>query len=219
MKFFVDSANLDDIKKVLELGLVDGVTTNPTLIASQGVGEFKRIIEQICALVQGPVSAEVLSTHYDGMVEEGLELSRIADNVCVKLPMTKEGLKACRFFKDKGIMTNLTLCFSAGQALLAAKCGATFVSPFIGRLDDITQIGLSLIEEIRTIYDNYPELNTQILTASIRSPAHITEAAKIGSDVITAPPQVILSLINHPLTDVGLKKFLEDWNAKQSKRS
>jgi transaldolase len=217
MRFFVDSANVQDIKKVVELGLADGVTTNPSLIAGQGVDGFKRVIAEICALVDGPVSAEVLSTHYDGMVEEGLELSTIADNVCIKLPMTREGLKACCFFRDKGIMTNMTLCFSAGQALLAAKCGATFVSPFIGRLDDITQVGLDLIQQIRIIYDNYPALETQILTASVRSPAHLTEAAKIGSDVATAPPHVILSLVDHPLTDIGLKKFMDDWNKNKPK--
>ena len=211
MKFFVDTAEIKDIKELYETGLLDGVTTNPSLIAKSG-RDFKEVIAEICALVPGPVSAEVASLEYDGMIAEGEHLAKIADNVVVKLPLTLAGLKATKTFFDKGIKTNVTLCFSANQALLAAKVGATYISPFLGRLDDINLDGVELIENIRQIYDNYG-FETQILSASIRSPNHVTQVALAGSDVATIPPDVIRKLANHPLTNAGIEGFLKDWKA------
>ncbi len=209
MKFFVDSADLDQISELNDIGLVDGVTTNPSIIAKSG-RDFKEVIADICKLVEGPVSAEVTATEADKMIAEGRHLRKIAENVCVKLPLTMDGLKACSTLSREGTPTNVTLCFSPNQALLAAKCGATFISPFIGRLDDITLDGLQLIEDIRLIYDNYG-FETEILAASIRSVNHVKECALIGADVMTAPPGVIRNLSNHPLTDKGLAAFLKDW--------
>ncbi|MEL7481184.1 MAG: fructose-6-phosphate aldolase [Pseudomonadota bacterium] len=208
MKFFVDTADTGEIADLAATGLVDGVTTNPSLVAKSG-RPFAEVIEEICGLTEGPVSAEVLATDYDGMVLQGRKLAGIARNVCVKLPLTLDGLKACRALRSEDILTNVTLCFSANQALLAAKADATFISPFIGRLDDMTLDGMELIEDIRTIYDNYG-FETEILAASIRSVNHVKEAALIGADVMTAPPAVIRSLSNHPLTDKGLAAFLAD---------
>jgi len=211
MKFFVDTAEIKDIKELYETGLLDGVTTNPSLIAKSG-RDFKEVIAEICALVPGPVSAEVASLEFDGMVAEGEHLAKIAENVVIKLPLTLNGLKATKYFFDKGIKTNVTLCFSANQALLAAKVGATYISPFLGRLDDINLDGVELIENIRQIYDNYG-FETQILAASIRSPNHVTQVALAGSDVATIPPDVIRKLANHPLTNAGIEGFLKDWKA------
>lgn len=211
MKFFVDTAEVDAIAELNDYGLLDGVTTNPSLIAKSG-RDFKEVIAEICALVEGPVSAEVASTEFDGMVAEGEHLAKIADNVVIKLPLTLDGLKACRHFANKGIKTNVTLCFSANQALLAAKAGATFISPFIGRLDDLNIDGMELIEEIRAIYDNFG-FETEILAASIRSANHVKECAIAGADVATIPPGVIKGLANHTLTDKGLAAFVKDWAA------
>ncbi|RKQ71169.1 transaldolase [Litorimonas taeanensis] len=209
MQFFVDSADLDQIAELNDVGLVDGVTTNPSIIAKSG-RDFKEVIAQICDVVTGHVSAEVVATEADEMIKEGRHLRKIASNVCVKLPLTMDGLKACNTLSREGIPTNVTLCFSPNQALLAAKCGATYISPFIGRLDDITLDGLELIEDIRTIYDNYG-FETKILAASIRNANHVKECALIGADVMTAPPNVIRNLSNHVLTDKGLAAFLKDW--------
>lgn len=211
MKFFVDTAEIDDIRDLQATGLLDGVTTNPSLIAKSG-RDFKEVIAEICEVVEGPVSAEVASTEYDGMVAEGEVLSKIADNVAIKVPLTVDGLKACKYFTDKGTMVNVTLCFSANQALLAAKVGATFISPFIGRLDDINLPGMDLISDIRTIYDNYA-FTTEILAASIRSANHVSEAAIAGADVATIPPGVIRKMYDHPLTDKGLAAFVKDWKS------
>lgn len=208
MKFFVDTADTKDIAELAATGLVDGVTTNPSLIAKSG-RPFAEVIAEICGLTEGPVSAEVVATDYEGMVSEGRTLAAIAPNVCVKLPLMMEGLKACRTLTDAGIKTNVTLCFSANQALLAAKAGASFISPFIGRLDDINIDGMELIEDIRLIYDNYG-FATEILAASIRTPNHVRLSALAGADVMTAPPGVIRALANHPLTDKGLAAFLAD---------
>jgi transaldolase len=210
MKFFIDSAEIAEIKEIAAYGLLDGVTTNPTLIAKSG-RKFKEVIAEICSVVSGPVSAEVAATDYAGMVREGEILSKIAKNVCIKLPLTLDGLKACKYFSDKGIQTNVTLCFSAAQAILAAKAGATFVSPFVGRLDDIGQDGLSLIEEICEIFANYEEFKTEVLVASIRHPIHITQAARMGAHVATIPGKVLKQLVSHPLTDKGLETFVKDW--------
>jgi len=210
MKFFIDSAEIAEIKELAAYGLLDGVTTNPSLIAKSG-RKFKEVIAEICAVVEGPVSAEVAATDYEGMVREGEILSKIAKNVCIKLPLTMDGLKACKYFSNKKIQTNVTLCFSAAQAILAAKAGATFVSPFVGRLDDIGQDGLSLIEEICEIYSNYPEFKTEVLVASIRHPIHITQAARMGAHVATIPGKVLKQLASHPLTDKGLETFVKDW--------
>src|SRR6218665_1929064 len=205
MKFFVDTAEIADIKKLQESGLLDGVTTNPSLVAKSG-RNFLEVIAEICAVVPGPVSAEVASTEYDGMIAEGTKLAAIAKNVVVKLPLTLDGLRATKTFTDKGIKTNVTLCFSPNQALLAAKVGATYISPFIGRLDDINLDGVERIEQIRQIYDNY-DFKTEILAASIRSANHVTQVALAGADVATIPPAVIYKLADHPLTKSGLEQF------------
>ena len=210
MKFFIDTAEISEIKELSAYGLVDGVTTNPSLIAKSGRNIFT-VAEEICSIVDGPVSLEVAATEYDGMVKEGTKLSSIAKNIAVKLPMTLAGLKACRFFADKNIMVNVTLCFSAAQAILAAKAGASFISPFIGRLDDVGQNGLGLIEEICQIYSNYNDFTTQILVASVRNPIHIVEAAKMGADIATIPAKILAQLVEHPLTDKGLNIFMQDW--------
>ena len=210
MKFFVDTADTDAIRDLAETGLIDGVTTNPSLIAKSG-GDFKETIAEICKLVDGPVSAEVTATDADTMIEEGRKLAKIADNVAVKVPLTWDGLKACRALSQAGTKVNVTLCFSSNQALLAAKAGAAFISPFIGRLDDIGLDGMELIREIRVVYDNYDSFSTEILAASIRSPNHVKEASLAGADVATIPPDVIKGLVKHPLTDKGLDAFLADW--------
>lgn len=214
MKFFIDTADIGEIRLWNETGLVDGVTTNPTLIAQKstetGVSMLK-IIEEICSIVQGPVSAEVTAVDAKTMILEGEKLAKIAPNVAVKVPLTIEGLKACKHLSDQNIMVNVTLCFSATQALLAAKAGAAFISPFIGRLDDIGQEGDQLIQDILDIYSNYPALHTEILAASIRSPLHVLQVARIGADVATIPPKVLKQLYHHPLTDKGLDAFLKDW--------
>ena len=210
MKFFVDTAEISEIKELNAYGLIDGVTTNPTLIAKSG-RKFQEVIAEICAEVNGPVSAEVASTDYESMVREGEILSKIAKNVCIKLPLTMDGIKACRYFSNKGIQTNVTLCFSPAQAILVAKAGATFVSPFVGRLDDIGQDGLNLIGEICEIYDNYENFKTQVLVASVRNPIHIVESAKLGAHVATIPAKVIKQLAQHPLTDKGIETFIKDW--------
>jgi transaldolase len=210
MKFFVDTADIAEIRELAATGLLDGVTTNPSLVAKAG-RDFKEIIAEICAVVPGPVSAEVAATDYDGMLREGRTLAKIAKNVTVKVPLTMDGLKACKALTGEGTMVNVTLCFSANQALLAAKAGATFVSPFIGRLDDIGLNGMDVIREIRAIYDNYQDLTTAILAASIRTVNHVKEAALIGADVATIPPSILKALVKHPLTDAGLATFLADW--------
>jgi transaldolase len=209
VKFFADTAEIKDIKELHELGLLDGITTNPSLIAKSG-RQFKEVIKEICSIVPGPVSAEVASTTYDQMIAEGTVLAALAPNVVVKLPLTLDGLKACKKLTGGGTKVNVTLCFSANQALLAAKCGATYISPFIGRLDDIDLDGMELIRDIRTIYDNYA-YTTEILAASIRTPNHVTEAALAGADVATIPPAVIKKLADHPLTKSGLEQFVKDW--------
>lgn len=213
MKIFIDSGDLKEIREANEMGLVDGVTTNPSLVAKSGMPQEK-LIPEICAIVDGPISAEVTEIHADKMVEQGKILAAIHENVVVKLPLTADGLKACRRLTEEDIKTNVTLCFSANQALLAAKAGATYISPFVGRLDDISVEGMQLIADIRVIYDNYG-FATEILTASARGPMHFLEAAKIGSDVITAPFGVIMSLVKHPLTDIGLEKFMADFKKAQ----
>ncbi|WP_299153255.1 fructose-6-phosphate aldolase [uncultured Tateyamaria sp.] len=209
MKFFVDTAEIDAIAELNDLGMVDGVTTNPSLILKSG-RDILEVTKEICDLVDGPVSAEVVALEADAMIAEGRKLAEIADNITVKLPLTWDGLKACKVLTGEGKMVNVTLCFSANQALLAAKAGASFISPFIGRLDDIHIDGMDLIEDIRTIYDNYG-FETEILAASIRSVGHITQCAMIGADVITAPPEVIKKLAGHPLTNAGLDQFMKDW--------
>lgn len=209
MQFFVDTADVAAIRELDELGLLDGVTTNPSLIAKSG-RKNEDVIEEICSFVTGPVSAEVLATDFEGMLSEGKELAKIAPNVAVKVPLTWDGLRACKALSSEGTMVNVTLCFSANQALLAAKAGATFISPFIGRLDDLALDGMELIRDIRLIYDNYDDLNTQILAASIRGPNHVKDSALAGADVATVPPNVLKALVNHPLTDKGLEAFLAD---------
>ena len=210
MKFFVDTADVAEIKELADTGLLDGVTTNPSLIAKAG-RDFKEIIAEVCAVVPGPVSSEVAATDYHGMMREAEVLRKIAKNVTIKVPLTMDGLKACKALTSDGTMVNVTLCFSANQALLAAKAGATFVSPFIGRLDDIGLNGMDLIREIRAIYDNYPDLSTDILAASIRTVNHVKDAAMIGADVATIPPSILKALVKHPLTDSGLATFVTDW--------
>ena len=213
MKFFIDTANLEQIKEAEALGVLDGVTTNPSLMAKEGISGEKNIInhyKKICEIVDGDVSAEVISTNFEGMIEEGEALAELHSNIVVKVPIIKDGIKAIKYFSDKGIKTNCTLIFSAGQALLAAKAGATYVSPFIGRLDDISTDGMDLIAQIRGIYDNYL-FETEILAASVRHPIHIIQCAEIGADVMTGPLSAITALLNHPLTDIGLAKFLSDF--------
>lgn len=210
MKFFADTADVSAINDLNDLGLIDGVTTNPSLILKSG-RDIIEVTKEICGLVSGPVSAEVVSSDFENMMKEADRLAQIAKNICIKLPLTLDGLKACKALSSQGLKTNVTLCFSANQALLAAKAGATFVSPFIGRLDDIHINGCELIQEIRTVFDNYSDLKTQILAASIRSGNHIKDVAIIGADVATAPPAVIKSLVKHPLTDKGLEQFMADW--------
>ncbi|MEC8201094.1 MAG: fructose-6-phosphate aldolase [Pseudomonadota bacterium] len=210
MKFFVDTADVDAIRDLADTGLVDGVTTNPSLIAKSG-RDFVEVVKEICEIVDGPISAEVTATAYDEMVAEGRKLAKIHENITVKVPLTRDGLKTCKSLSEEGTMVNVTLCFSANQALLAAKAGATFISPFVGRLDDIAMDGMQLISDIGEVYDNYPALNTEVLVASVRSPMHVLEAAKMGADVCTLPPDVLLALFNHPLTDKGLEAFLADW--------
>ena len=210
MKFFIDTADLNEIKEFATTGMVDGVTTNPSLAAKQGM-DFKELIAEVCKVVPGPVSAEVTALDYDTMMKEAEVLRKIARNVTIKVPLTQDGLKVCRALSAEGTMVNVTLCFTCGQAILAAKAGATFVSPFVGRLDDLGVNGMQLIEDIRMVYDNYDNFKTQILVASVRSPEHVINAGKIGADVITAPPKVIRQLYHHPLTDSGLKTFAEDW--------
>ena len=213
MKFFIDTANLDQIKEAQDLGILDGVTTNPSLMAKEGITGKKNIINhyiKICEIVDGDVSAEVIATDFEGIIKEGKELAKLHAQIVVKVPMIKEGIKAIKYFSDNGIRTNCTLVFSAGQALLAAKAGATYVSPFIGRLDDISTDGLNLIADIRLIYDNYG-FETEILAASVRHSMHIVNCAKIGADVMTGPLSTIEGLLNHPLTDIGLAKFLSDY--------
>ncbi len=216
MKFFIDSVDIDAIKEFNKSGMVDGVTTNPSIIAKSG-RDFKEVIEEICSIVSGPVSAEVTATESSGMIEEGLFLNRIARNVAIKVPLTWEGLEACKNLSDQDIMVNVTLCFSAQQALLAGKAGATFISPFIGRLDDIGEEGMNLIRDIKTIYNNYPEIKTEILAASIRNIEHVKKAAIFGADIATLPPQVVRDLALHPLTDKGLEAFLNDWKSSGQK--
>lgn len=212
MKFFVDTADINEIRELHDAGLLDGVTTNPSLVAKSG-RDFKEVVKEICELLPGlPVSAEVAATDYDGMMAEADVLSKIADNVVIKVPLTLDGLKACKTLSDRGIKTNVTLCFSANQALLAAKVGATYISPFLGRLDDINIDGMQLIHDIRVIYDNY-DFDTQILAASIRSANHVSDAALAGSDVATIPPSVLKKLADHPLTDKGLAAFVKDWKS------
>lgn len=210
MKFFVDTADIAEIRDLAATGLLDGVTTNPSLVMKAGK-PFIPLIEEICSIVSGPVSAEVAATDFDTMMKEGLKLAKIAPNVAVKVPLTPAGLKVCKTLSDQGTMVNVTLCFSAAQALLAAKAGASFISPFVGRLDDIGTDGLALIAEIMQIYESYADFETEVLVASVRHPMHIVEAAKMGAHVATCPPNVIRQLYNHPLTDKGLAAFVEDW--------
>ncbi|PCJ02669.1 MAG: fructose-6-phosphate aldolase [Alphaproteobacteria bacterium] len=210
MKFFADTSDIDEIKALIPTGLLDGVTTNPSIIAKSG-REFLPLIKEITEIVSGPVSAEVAATDYETMRKEAEVLRKIADNVAVKVPLTPDGLRVCKELSDDGTMVNVTLCFSAGQAILAAKAGATFISPFIGRLDDLSQQGLDLISDICRIYDNYPQFDTEVLVASVRNPMHIIESAKMGAHVMTAPPKVINQLFNHPLTESGLAAFVKDW--------
>ncbi|GIX16243.1 MAG: putative transaldolase [Rhodothalassiaceae bacterium] len=211
MKFFVDTANLDDIRELSATGLLDGVTTNPSLIRKAG-GDFFETIREIAKLVDGPVSAETVATDHETMLKEGRKLAKLADNIAIKVPLTVDGLKTCKALRAEGIMVNVTLCFSATQALLAAKAGASFISPFVGRHDDISQDGMALIRDIRIIYDNY-DFDTEILVASVRHPLHVLEAARIGADIATIPADVLRKLFHHPLTEKGLEAFLKDWAA------
>jgi transaldolase len=213
MKLFIDTANLNEIRDAAAMGLVDGVTTNPTLVAKEG-RPFRQVIEEICQIVDGPISAEVTAVECEGMLKEGRELAKIHPNVVVKVPLIPEGLKAVRRFSEEGIKTNVTLCFSATQALLAAKAGAYFISPFVGRLDDVSEEGMGLIRQIVAIYRNY-DFKTQVLVASVRHPLHVVDAAMVGADIATMPYAVIMQLSKHPLTDIGLKRFLADWEKLQ----
>jgi transaldolase len=215
MKFFIDTANLNEIKQAKEMGLIDGVTTNPSLIAKEGKIDFKKHIAKICEMVPGDISAEVTSLDTEGMLKEGREYAKIAPNVVIKCPLTLDGLKATRIFREEGTKVNVTLCFSAAQAILAAKAGASYISPFIGRLDDIGQNGMQLISDIVQIYQNY-DFDTQVLVASVRSPIHIVDSALLGADVATIPFKIIQQLANHPLTDKGLDSFTSDWSARSS---
>jgi transaldolase len=216
VKFFIDTANIKEIKEAAELGLIDGVTTNPSLIAKEG-REFRELIEEICSIIDGPISAEAISLEAKGMVKEGRELSQIHKNIVIKIPMTKDGLKATRTLTQEGIKVNTTLVFSPVQALLAAKAGSTYVSPFVGRLDDVSHYGMELVDQILTIYDNY-DFATEVIVASIRNPLHVLEAALMGADVATIPFKVIEQLARHPLTDVGIERFLADWKKVPKKR-
>lgn len=213
MKFFIDTANIDEIKKGLDLGMVDGVTTNPSLVAKEQ-RPFEEILKEICALVDGPVNAEVVSLEADGMVQEGRQLAAMSDNIVVKIPMIEEGLKAVRRLAAEGIKTNVTLVFSSTQALLAAKAGASYVSPFVGRLDDISENGMDLIGDILTIFDNYG-YESEVIVASVRNPMHVVQSALMGADIATIPYKVIAQLAKHPLTDIGMEKFLADWEKRQ----
>ena len=215
MKFFIDTANINEIKEAAALGILDGVTTNPSLVSKEGK-DFRKLLDEILAIVDGPVSAEVISTNYEGILKEAHELAKIHHNIVIKVPLIKEGLKAVRTLTSENIKTNVTLCFSPSQALLAAKAGATYISPFVGRLDDISHDGMELISQIVQIYDNY-NYHTEVLVASIRHPLHLVDAALMGADVCTMPFSVIDRLFNHPLTDIGLEKFLSDWKKSQSK--
>jgi len=214
MKFFIDTANVEEIREAASLGILDGVTTNPSLVAKEG-RDFHQVLREICSIVNGPISAEVTALDRDGMLEQGFELAKIHPNITIKVPLTKDGLQACKAFREKGIQVNVTLCFSPAQALMAAKAGATFISPFVGRLDDISHEGMDLIQQIRIIYDNYG-FDTQILAASIRSPMHVVDSAMAGADVATIPYKVVMQLIKHPLTDIGLEKFMADWKKMKS---
>ena len=215
MKFFIDTANLDEIKEASAMGILDGVTTNPSLVAKEGK-DFKKLLSEIIKIVDGPISAEVISLDYEGMMKEAKELAAIHENIVVKIPLTMDGIKAVKSLYEVDIKTNVTLCFSASQALIAAKAGASYISPFVGRLDDISIVGMDLIEQIAQIYDNYG-FETEIIVASIRSPLHIVESAMIGADIATVPFKVIEQLFKHPLTDNGIEKFLSDWNKQNSK--
>jgi transaldolase len=215
MRFFIDTANIDEIRDAARLGILDGVTTNPSLVAKEG-RKFEAVIAEICTIVDGPISAEVTALDFDGMMTQAHPLAKIHKNVTIKVPLTKDGLRACKALRSEGIHVNVTLCFSPAQALLAAKCGATFISPFIGRLDDVSNDGIELIRQIRAIYDNYG-FTTQILAASIRHPMHVVDCALAGADVGTMPYKVMTQLYEHPLTDIGLKKFLEDWEKLKSR--
>lgn len=210
MKFFIDTADIDAIRDLAATGMIDGVTTNPSLIAKSG-RQFLDVLKEICAVVEGPVSAEVAATDHATMMKEAERLLKVADNVCIKVPLTWDGLKSCRALADDGALVNVTLCFSAAQAILAAKAGAAFVSPFVGRLDDVGQDGMGLIADICHIFEQYPDFKTEVLVASVRHPMHIVEAGKLGAHVVTAPPNVIKQLVHHPLTDKGLAAFVEDW--------
>lgn len=210
MKFFIDTANVEEIRKANDLGVLDGVTTNPTLVSKEGGREFKELIKEIAGIVGGPVSAEVVSTEEEGMLTEARELAKLADNIVVKIPLIEEGLKAVKKLAAEGIKSNVTLCFSSPQALIAAKAGAAYISPFVGRLDDISHKGMELVEQILVIYENYG-FETEVIVASIRSPLHVVEAALMGADICTMPYKVIKQIIKHPLTDIGLKNFLADW--------
>ncbi|MBA8667861.1 fructose-6-phosphate aldolase [Holosporaceae bacterium 'Namur'] len=216
MKFFIDSCNIKEIEALHELGLVDGVTTNPSLVAKTG-RIFSEVLREICHIVKTSVSAEVISTDYSGMMKEAEELLKIGNHITIKVPVTWDGLKACKTLTDDGHMVNVTLCFSLAQALLAAKAGATYISPFVGRLDDVGQCGMNLIAEICEAFQHYPNITTQILVASVRSPQHIIDAARMGADIVTAPPQIIKQMFNHPLTDKGLDIFLNDWKRAYEK--
>jgi transaldolase len=209
MKIFIDTGNLQDIQKLVPLGIIDGITTNPSLLAKES-GDYREILKKICQIVQGPTSAEVVETEAEAMIKQGRDLSKIDPWIVVKVPLTRDGIKACKALSSEGIKVNVTLCFSPAQALLAAKVGATYISPFVGRLDDVSTPGMELIRDIVQIYENY-NFKTEVLVASTRSPMHIVEAARMGADICTCPPAVIDSLFNHPLTDAGLKKFLADW--------
>ncbi|MBT3257476.1 MAG: fructose-6-phosphate aldolase [Deltaproteobacteria bacterium] len=209
MKFFIDTANVDEIKEAQDLGMVDGVTTNPSLVAKEGK-DFRGLIKEICAVVAGPVSVEVVSLEAGKMVEEAQDLAAMADNIVIKVPLIEEGLKAVKVLTEKGIKTNVTLCFSPVQALMAAKAGAAYISPFVGRLDDISSVGMDLVEQIAAIYENYA-YETEIIVASVRNPIHVLDAALVGADIATIPLKVIRQLIKHPLTDIGLENFLADW--------
>jgi transaldolase len=214
MKLFIDSGNLKEIESLVPLGIIDGITTNPSLLAKEK-GDYREILKKICQIVQGPTSAEVVATDYDGMLREGRDLATIDSHIVVKVPFTKDGVRACKTLSSEGTRVNVTLCFSPTQALIAAKVGATYISPFVGRLDDIATSGMNLISEIVDIYDNY-EFKTEVLVASVRHPIHIVEAARMGADICTCPAAVIEAMFKHPLTDIGLEKFLKDWEKAQA---